>query len=747
MIIGGTLEQLKTFIQQTETIAFDVETTGVDKNKDKVIGFSIAGRDRNNSSIYCGYYVGTSRYEHLRSGLVDTGYFCTAIEILNLLKTKKLVTWNGSFDSSMTLRTFGVDIKDAIYIDGMLLAHTTNENEFDYRLKSMAKRVFGEDAGAAEDALKAEVLAVGGKWTKENKTMYMASTETLGKYAIQDGILTLKLVDEFLPYLKAEKLEELFYGEVMPLYRLFTIPAERGGIKLDMPLLLSAQENIAKDINALEVKILEAIAPNLDLFKAWLLNKDYPPSRSGAFIQEFCKIHKPNLPYTKSGNYSLTADALANLEPGYVKQVLCKEAYMLPEDVHACQNALWKEDGKPWFNLQSKHHLKKLFFDTLKEKPLSTTPTGQPQADDEFLELMTKKYAWAVDLRTYNRLNKLKSTYMDRFVDAQHNGRFYPSFYQHRTVSGRLAGDLQQLPRPIENPKPDDIVAKYQNLIRAFFIADENWTFVDDDYDSAEPRVFAHVSNEQKIKDIFKLGHDFYSTMGINTEKLDGVSADKKAPNYLGKVNKEKRQAVKVYALGIPYGLGGYKLQYELNIALSEAEKLVSGFWAGHPDLAKEVKKAHEEALEHGFVRNEAGRIRHLDRAKEIYSQYGSVILDDLELWKKFNDMPGLYARAKQHRRELKNLLNNAFNFKVQGLVASIINRATILIAQEIEKHGFRAKIIAQIHDQLIVHAHIEDAARVGYIVQTRMENAFPLTVPLPAIPSYGPNMRDSKGT
>jgi DNA polymerase I-like protein with 3'-5' exonuclease and polymerase domains len=167
---------------------------------------------------------------------------------------------------------------------------------------------------------------------------------------------------------------------------------------------------------------------------------------------------------------------------------------------------------------------------------------------------------------------------------------------------------------------------------------------------------------------------------------------------------------------------------------------------AGFPNLANEMKKAHKEALELGFVRNEAGRIRHLQRAKELYAKYGQVILDDLELWKKFHEMPGLYAQAKTHRRELKNLLNNAFNFKVQGLVANIINRATIATARAYELAGLTARIIANIHDELIVHAPEAEAAQAAQILQQCMENAWPLSVPMIAVPSFGQNFRDAKG-
>ncbi len=140
---------------------------------------------------------------------------------------------------------------------------------------------------------------------------------------------------------------------------------------------------------------------------------------------------------------------------------------------------------------------------------------------------MANKYKWASLLRDYNKLNKIKGTYIDRILDNQENGIFYPSFQQHKTVSGRYGSDLQQLPRPLEENQASEVVRKYNNEIRKLFIAGENYVFIDSDYESLEPHVFAHVSGDERLKDIFRSGCDFYSTIAIATEKLDGVSAVK----------------------------------------------------------------------------------------------------------------------------------------------------------------------------------------------------------------------------
>jgi len=115
------------------------------------------------------------------------------------------------------------------------------------------------------------------------------------------------------------------------------------------------------------------------------------------------------------------------------------------------------------FNLQSNHHLKKLFFETLNETSVSKTPTGQPQVNDEFMELMAEKHEWAKLLIEYNKLTKIKGTYIERLLDKADNGRFYPSFKQHGTISGRYSSDLQQVPRPLEDSQSTPLVRKYNN--------------------------------------------------------------------------------------------------------------------------------------------------------------------------------------------------------------------------------------------------------------------------------------------
>ncbi|MEZ0209249.1 MAG: DNA polymerase, partial [Candidatus Paceibacterota bacterium] len=371
------------------------------------------------------------------------------------------------------------------------------------------------------------------------------------------------------------------------------------------------------------------------------------------------------------------------------------------------------------------------------------------------------KYSWCAKLRTFNRLTKINGTYVARILEEQEAGIFYPSFAQHRTVSGRYGSDFQQLPRPIDDSDPvenergtffkqsngtlvPEVIVRFNNRIRKFFISGEGFKFVDDDYESLEPHVFAHVSGDPKLISIFEKGHDFYSTIAIDTEGLQGVSADKKAPNYLGKVNKAARQKAKPYSLGIPYGMSGYKLAFELNVKKEEAEQLVKNYLSAYPELANWMNRSRKFACANGYMKVESGRLRRFPELKRLYAEHGEELFDSLALWKKYNETPAKYEQMKDLRRRAVNAVNNSSNVQIQGLASSIVNRACIAIAKRLQ--GTDAYICAQIHDEIVVRCPDHMVEEVCKIVQTRMEGVYKLSLALKAVPSVGVNLAEAKG-
>ena len=412
------------------------------------------------------------------------------------------------------------------------------------------------------------------------------------------------------------------------------------------------------------------------------------------------------------------------------------------------QYEAWRRDAGDlayMFNLSSKFHLKKLFFDTLECVPLSRTPTGQPQVDDAFLSSLHDELPWTKLLSDFNSLTKLKGTYVDRLLEEQEEGRFYPEWKQHGTVSGRYSGDMQQLPRPLEPGQASELVVEHTNRIRTFIIADEGSLLCSADYEQLEPSIFAHCSGDTGLQTIFNKETDFYSTVAIDTEGLQGVSATKTDQNYLGKVNKPARQKAKAYALGIAYGMSAYKLQFEINVSQPEAEVLVSRYLSAYPNLAEWMDASRRNAIEHGGVQTLSGRCRRLKRAGQLARQYGPWLSDSLEVWKRYNASPALYAKAKEDRKTFVNLLNNSINFQVQGLAASIVNRAAVAIARQLKSEQLETYIVAQIHDEIVLNVPKREVERAGQLVKHIMQTIMPLSVPLRTVPQFAACFRDCK--
>lgn len=732
------------YLESCEYVTYDTETTGLNTRKDIVIGFAFSG------SVGAGYYLplyywnGSELKQHCSLSLDR------AKKLLNILKTKKLIMHNASFDCRITKSHLGFDLLDALYCDTILLKHAVDE-ERPFGLKDIAKKIQKYIDLDVESAANQEQIDMiesiksnGGSVTKGNYELYKADMAKVGIYACADVDLTLRVFNYYSELLKKENLEKFFYEEeTMPLLKHVTIPMESNGIPVDLVSLKRAQIDIEKDIKNLEDAIQDKIKPLLSAFEDWFLWLKYPPRRSGAFAQALAEHVGLPLPKTNSGRFSFANSSLEQLAPSPVKDYLMGGDYLEDSLVREVQLKMHDQIGEGYmFNLSSKHHLKKLFFETLGETPISKTENGNPQVDNWFLKSIEHKYDWMPLLLDYNKLQKLKGSYIDRFLEQQEDGVFYPSFFQHRTISGRYGSDIQQLPRPLEPGQASEVVTKYTNMMRKFFISGAGNVFVDADFESLEPHVFAHVSGDQGLKNIFLNNNDFYSTIAIATESLEGVSADKKADNFLGKVNKPLRQKAKAYALGIPYGMEGFKLSKELDIEQRDAEQLIDNYLSSYPDLADWMGRSNDQCVKQGFVRSEAGRVRHFKMAKAfwynpeekavLFDKNGDVI-DSLELWKKWNKNPKKYASHKWKRKQLKNFLNNAKNFQIQSLAASITNRACIAIAKELKRTGVKGYVCAQIHDQIVVRVPKEHAEKWKKTVQYLMENTYKISLPLKA--------------
>ena len=763
-----TLKLMIQHIKESDVIAVDTETSGLNPRKDKIVGWSLSGDEG------VGFYVPTLVW-NFDKGLLElqkiNGESTEDIsrKLLGLLKGKKLVFHNASFDVQFINNFYGIDLSMDIWVDTGLLVHTVyEEGAFGFGnpfgLKSIAimnQEALGLDVEKAANEeqieLKDSIKNNGGSVTKESFEIYKADLDILSKYASADTDLTLRICNLYLSKLKEEGLEKFFFeDEVMPIYREVTLPMEMLGVDLDMDLLNQIDKEITEDLKKNKEIVMKSLLKTSEA-KAWVLKTaedKFPISHKGNFAQRL--VARYSLPLEKSektGKYSLTQKKIEAIETtndieegvkqflltGEIEHIDEKEAKRLCLD-------MWREynDGD-YINIQSKKHLGEIVFKYMGEKPLTSganTKSGRDKFDMNMVEHLSSTHPWAENLRIYNKLLKVKSTYVDRFLDRNENGRYYFYFKQNGTVSGRYGSDAQQLPKPLEEGEDAPILMKYVNIVRAFLVAGKGRKVIDADYESLEPHCFASVSGDKGLQEIFEKNWDFYSTVAIKTEKLEGVSADKSADNYLKKLDPVKRNKAKAYSLGIAYGMEAYALGRTLDVPQKTAEELVKGYLDGFPQLKEWRERSREKVKAHGQISNYVGRVRHLPRVKKVYSKFGDRMMD----WRFRKELEVQYGRDQVMKayRDYRNGLNNCLNFQLQSLAAAVVNRAALAINRKAKELGIDARVQAQVHDQLIINVDEKDAEMFATHVQHIMENTTKLPgVTLKAPPEISNNWRD----
>lgn len=737
--------QVLKLLEFYEYVAYDTETTGLNVRKDKVIGYGIG------VSEGVAFYLPTLTWkDELKSvGVSKT----THLAILNKLKSKKLIMHNASFDCRVTKSYFDIDLKSALYADTVMLQHTLDE-ESEFGLKPLAIRYSTELELDSQDSANQEqlelaenVISKGGKWLKENKEIYKGDTDIIGKYCCADVDITLRLF-HFLEKQLTSDLRDFFYNrEVMPLYKYVTIPMEENGVHVNLRLLGEMQEGISKDIERLVKEIQLAIKPYTENFIRDYLNEEYKISCKGNFAQGVAEFFNIKFPLLESGKYSITAKTIKGVQDERVKDFYSGNLDALTADEKfKIQNYLHNKlsGGAELVNITSKHHLAKIIFDSMGEQAISETAKGNPQVNEALVLSLKDKYEWIAKLIDYNKLSKIKSAYVDRFLENSEDGIFYPQFKQHATTSGRYGSDLQQLTRPKDEESGlSPIVLEYTNKIREIFIAPKGYKFIDDDYESLEPRVFADDAGDDALIEIFTKNYDLYSVVAIMALDMKGVDADKKSANFLKNKYPEVRQQAKPYALGIRYGMKEYKLAKTLNISVEEASVIIENYFKAFPKLKSKMDFYSNSAKTTGIVTSKFGRIRHLPRAKKIFDHFG----DDILNYKKLYDLSKKHRmrmdELKLLRKEYNNLLNNALNFPIQSGATSIINQAMIAMSKEFTDRNLDAWISLAVHDQVVVTTGENCINEVYEIVQRCMETTNKLSMPLIAIPHVATNLRD----
>lgn len=739
---------LANYIAGSSILAFDTETTSVNPRRGQIIGFSVS------ANIGEGYYFPTRIWDNERQELIQLtidGVDCDSIakKLIQLTKGKKLVGHNMSFDIRYVKNFYGIDLRDDLYVDTMLLRHMIKEDG-PFGLKDIAIELQHEleldaekEANEEQILMKENIKKNGGSTSKENYELYKADMELLGKYAAADTDLTLRVMTYYLPILKEQGLWDFFFTEeVMPLYKEVTISMEEGGTQLNLSLIQEVKKNISKELDELNSTIVRELLTYPEV-QGWAMDRaynKYKPSTKGNFAQRLLELNNiTHLPLTDSGRFQLNPKTVKTIkndslrtyfETGDVKHLDSSQV------LKVCLDMMKEEEGS-LINISSKHQMADICFNYLGVKPLSQTRKGNDQFNEGLVEHLAKSYPWAAKLHDYNKLIKINSAYVDRFLDGHEDGRYYWYFKMHGTTSGRFSSDCQQIPRILEQGEVSDLVLKYNNILRSFLVAGEGRKFIICDQSSLEPRVFASVSGDPNLINVFINDEDLYSRVAIQAFKLKGLSANKKDDNYVKKARPELRQRAKAIALAIPYGAGAWQIGQTLNIPIPQAQSLIDGYLEGFPELARWMYDTNLRAQTIGQIKSKTGRIRHLDRVVQIYNHFEDNLLDPRLFGQMKRSMTGdKQQKLVKLRMEYKNGLNNAKNFQIQSLAASIMNRSAIAMHRDFKAKGLDARIELQIHDEFVINCAEEIAEEVAIIVKHHMENSYVIPTGLVAEPN-----------
>lgn len=740
--ILDTIEAIEAFADHVEEsnyefMAFDVETDHKQEKLAKMVGLGLCFEP--SQAFYIPF-----RHPDKSKWWTDEEEAAIVEMVNNFCKIFKLLEHNGIYDSLVWEYNFGTDISPYLYADTILMKHALDE-ERPHGLKECGVKYLGSWADKAEDALEQNVISKGGKWIKEQKDMWMADTAILAEYCCFDVMITTLLFHLFAPKIQAQGLSELFESETMCLYREVTINMKRQGFHVNIDHFKKLQGEIAEEILKVEDEVQDAIADMVAPFCQAVLEKKVPVKSGGKFREALAYAHGVPLPTNKkTGKPTFAAKELEKFMKEHPEHDnfygWCLDSNELNTTEYPIDDVriqLFFEADKEAnyvFNLSSNDHLIWLFFNHLGLEPLGKTPTGKPQMDDDFLPTVEAEFSWVSKLLDYKRLNKLKSTYIDGILDRQIDGIIYASMLQFGTTSHRYSctgPNLQNLPRQKDEDEVEisALVLKYANAIKEGFVAPEGYVIVAADQEALEAKCFASESGDEALQEVYHKGYDLYSQVAIRTFRLEGVSADKKAENYLGKVDKEKRQIGKTIALAIAFGAEASRISQILKITWKEADEIVNNYLSAFPKLHAYMQRCDKEAKNSGMVKTRFGRIRHLEQCMWIYKRYKDNLLNY-----KFVKQNGLFKERKVY----KNSLNVAKNYPIQGLAAHIMNRGLLATARQLKKEGLDAHVIISVHDEGALRALKAHAERAAAILKDCLENTTKIAVPLRAEPKMG---------
>ena len=362
------------------------------------------------------------------------------------------------------------------------------------------------------------------------------------------------------------------------------------------------------------------------------------------------------------------------------------------------ENQIYMLAGVPEFNINSPKQLGDILFETLKLPHGKKTRTGY-STNAEILEKLRPYHPIVEAVLDYRQLTKLKSTYTDGLLKvADANGRVHTTFRQTGTATGRLSStepNLQNIPVRTELGR---------ELRRYFLPENRDFVIVDADYSQIELRLLAAVSGDENLCEAFREGADIHTSTAA---AVFGVPRDAVTP--------EMRKKAKAVNFGIMYGIGAFSLADDIGVSRQEAQAFIDRYLGQFPGIDEYLKRTIAEAYENGYVTTLFGRRRYiaeLSGKNKVQQKFGERV---------------------------------AMNSPIQGTAADLIKIAMIRVHRRLKQEGLNARLILQVHDELLIEAHRSCADRAEAILREEMESAAKLPVPLTVEIHSGDTWYDAK--
>jgi DNA polymerase-1 len=374
------------------------------------------------------------------------------------------------------------------------------------------------------------------------------------------------------------------------------------------------------------------------------------------------------------------------------RQMLKAQSVELAKRLMEVLGQAHKEAGVP-FNLDSPKQLGTILFEKMQLPVVRRTPTGQPSTAEDVLEELAGSYALPKLILEHRNLSKLKSTYLDKLPEQinEKTGRVHTCYHQAVAATGRLSSqdpNLQNI--PIRTPEG--------RRIRQAFIAPAGYVLLAADYSQIELRIMAHLSGDEGLLKAFAGDQDIHQ-----------ATAAEVFGTPLAEVTADQRRSAKAVNFGLIYGMSAFGLAAQLGIPRGTAQEYIDLYFARYPGVRRYMEQTRAQAKAQGYVETVFGR--------RLY-------------------LPDINARNKQFQQAAERA---AINAPMQGTAADIIKRAMIAV-DRMCAGGDVARLIMQVHDELVLEVRSERVAEIGEAVRAHMMAAADLAVPLKVDVGTGAN-------